>query len=182
MTIKDLPEALQSSALAPMLLNLDDPKIEEKEEAQAVVEQLTLTPLLADDDHTPHLVLVETEQDVSFRIPSITASKDDVQCIGRVGHLNYMLKIGRMYWDPEDGEIGIDWVVRKTSEDVLTPEAAEYIIACLMQVYAAESLYFLAAKLKSSGIPTAAVKPLLEAAQKELKETFAPVLDAVMSE
>ena len=117
MTIKDLPEALQSSALAPLFLNLDDPNIEEKDEAKAVVVQLNLKLLLPDDDQTPRLLLIETENTVSFRIPSITVSKDDMQCIGRVGHLNYMLTIGRMYWDPEDGEIGIDWVIRKTSED-----------------------------------------------------------------
>jgi len=181
MTVKDVAEALQSSALAPLFLNIEAPEIEERDEPKATVVRLKLrSPLPADDDKASKLVIVETDDHVSVRIPAITRSKD-AEIIARVGHVNYMVKLGRMYWDPEDGEIGVDWVIRKSDSADLSPEALEYTIACLIEVYANETLYFLLKNLKDK-VPEALLKPILESAQNEIKESFVPALEAVMGE
>ena len=177
MTVKDVPEALQSSALASLFLNLDDPETKEETDKGVTAVRLKLKPMLP--DQSPHLLIIESEHKVSFRMPEITRSKNDVNCIGRVGHVNLAVSIGRLYWDPDDGEIGVDWVLRKGSGTVISPESIEYIIACLMEVYYSESLYFLNVKLHSSDVSKFA-QPLMDAAKKEYKDTFEPAIHAAM--
>jgi len=177
MTVKDIPEALQSSALASLFLNLEDPEIKEKGDKGIIGIELKLKDLLP--DHSPCLQIVDREDEIILRMPEITKSKDDINCIGRVGHVNYGMIIGRMYWDPDDGEIGVDWVIRKTDGAEITPGLIEHIIACLMQVYYRESLYFLNVKIHSSDMSKLA-QPLLEAAKKHYEDTFKPVIHAAM--
>ena len=179
MTVKDIAEALQSSALAPLFLNIESPDIEERDDPKATIVQLKLkSPLPSDGDKASKLIIIETDDHISVRIPAITQSKE-AELIARVGHVNYMVKVGRMYWDPEDGEIGVDWVVKKSSAADLSAEAMEYTIACLIHIYSNETLYFLAKTLKGK-VPEALLKPILESAQNEIKETFVPAMESVM--
>ena len=182
MTITNLPEALQSSALAPLFLDIDKPDIKKTEDPDATIVRFKLKSLLPiDDDKALKFILIENQNTIHLIIPHVAHSKE-MEFVARVGHVNKMVNVGRVYWDPEDGEIGIDWVILKSDENAESVQTIEYVMACVIQIYATESLYFLTKNLEMAEIPQATIKPIIEAAKKEFNEIFKPALDSVLSD
>ena len=143
MKIDEASEVLESSSLAPLFEDLKNPERKEKE--GTVFIDLRIKNPFSSEEHAS-VLLVEYEKRVAFTIRNLTKSKEPND-LARIAHVNHMTNIPKLCWDPEDGEIYIEWTLLIDDNRPLTPEIFELVLAHVLGVFYEERRRFLAAEL-----------------------------------
>lgn len=174
MDVKQISGDLKTSCLAPLFLDLDNPKIVEKDEATAV--ELKLKSPLPEDE--ARLIIVDHKGVVRIFIPRLIESKD-YNVLARCGDVNHQTCIPKLCWDPEDGEVTVEWSLIKGKGQTLNSELVEYVIALVIRVFAHEKVAFTFHTAKNAGVPEVIMKQLIEQCKKSLEEDFSCLEEVV---
>lgn len=182
MVLTSFLDALPSSQLASLFVGLGEAKVEaatRRDGAPFQKVKLDLRSIVGDTGEAGgKLVLMEDHEDIQFRIPGLAQSKDP-EALARCGHINFEVRVGRLYWDPSDGEIGVDWTILKDPGNEPSLAVLERTVASLLQLYIGEGLYHLAKTLSAPqfrGIGSA----LLETAKNRALQDMMPRVQAVL--
>ncbi len=176
MDTKTLHIDLQSSCLAPLFADLQNPQIQEKDDS--VVIQLKLQPAMPGDKNLDMLV-IDNNGIVRFLVPGIAKSKEYV-ALARSGHVNHMTLIPKICWNPEDGEIVAEWSLIKDKGQTMTSELVEFVLANLLACAYREKVT-LAVHLAKGNVPDMIITQMAEAAEKHLNETIMPCINEALS-
>ncbi len=177
METKTLHIDLQSSCLAPLFLDLQNPEIKEKDDS--VLVKLALLPAMPGDDNLS-LLVIDNNGIVRFLVPGIAKSKDFV-ALARCSHINYMTIIPKLCWDPEDGEITAEWSLIKGKGQTLTSELVEHVLANLLMIAYKEKVV-LAQHLAKDKVPEMIIKQMTEAADRHFKANIMPCIEEALSD
>jgi len=184
MFLEKVIDALQSSALAPLFVDLQSERVQSITEGNgrskhvAALRIQNLFP--TNDGEHDRFYLVETDRSFIFDIPKF-ATLRSVDGVVNVSLVNGIAWIGRLTWGVETGDIGIDWIVTKHGDSEPSLSEFETIIASMFLIYFQEKLWFLAASLDTQpAMVQAAMKPLFAAAEKQVREVIVPAITSVL--
>lgn len=170
MKLDDTAAVLQGSCLAPLFGNLENVGRTEKE--GVVRYQLEVRHPF--DNKPAALEVLQAGSDLVFRIRRIAVA-DDAGLVARVAHVNHMTRAPKVCWDPQNGEVYLEWCVFGSDEADLSPIVFERIIAHMLSVFYNERLYFLATGLKKvDGLPDEVKEQLVKSIHDKLTSEFLP--------
>jgi len=176
MKLEDVAAVLQGSCLAPLFGNLDNVERTEKEE----VVRYKLEVRHPFDNKPVALDVLQVRNDVIFVIRGV-ATANEAGLVARVAHVNHMIRAPKACWDPEDGEVYLEWCVFGSEDADLSPIVFERIIANMLNVFYNERLYFLAMGLKKvDGLPDEVKEQLVKSIHDKLTSEFLPPVAEVM--
>ena len=175
MQIDEMIDTLQGSALAKLITNLDGVEKKEKDETSWYSLQIA-HPF---DEKPAHLDLIQYPDSVVFRISHVAVAKSDLALVARVAHVNDVVPLPRLCWDPEDGEVYLDWMFWGSDPD-LSAVHLEKTVAHFLNVFFTERLYFFAAKLKAADLPEPVLRQVFEPIKEKVEADFLPLIQRVL--
>lgn len=183
MFLETVVEALQSSSLAPLFIDISAVRVQELPDKSSSkhIAALSIRSLFpSDDGQFDKFLLFETERGWFFSIPKLATNRSEVGLI-RAAQVNGMAHLGRVTWDVETGDIGVEWILNKRADTPPSLVEFEYVIASLLLYYFQEKLWFVAASLaKQPSMIQGAMKPLLDEAERLAKEEVLPAILQVL--
>ena len=177
MQIEEMIETLQGSALTDIFTNLDTVEKEQKDEVSWFALEIS-HPF---DDGSAFLDLIQFQGSIVFKLRNLARATNDLSLVARTAHVNHMTPMPKMCWDPEDGEIYLEWQLLGTDPE-LSPVHLEKILASFLNIFFAERLYFLAAKLKAAELSDGILQQVFEPIKKRVEEEYVPALHAILGE
>lgn len=180
MKIEEANEVIQSSCLAPLFLDLDKVTKEEKE-TRILLKLKFKSPFPTKEP--PALVLIGDEGGLRFMIRNLSKTKD-ANLIARVAHVNHIVTVPKLCWDPEDGEVYVEWSFLTDDSREVSPLVFERIVAHMLQVYYGERRYFMIAELSGlvdkGIIDKSQAEALLKAVADKIDAEFLPPVMEVL--
>ncbi|MCC5846791.1 MAG: hypothetical protein JJU29_01760 [Verrucomicrobia bacterium] len=144
MKINEAAEVLKSSVLEPLFTDLDKVEVEEKENLTVCRVEIKNPS----DDTSPFtLLLLEDDTTQVLRILGVAQTKE-MHLVARVAHVNHINTIGKLCWDPENGEVYVEIAALKQSESGMSPSNFETMAANAMAIFFNERAWFMKSEIE----------------------------------